>query len=308
MVSIVFSKINMEKTNLMVYADNMKEYIETTHNILYKSNSDLAIYSAGYEECSPGYSYGPCVRSYHVVHFILSGKGSLHINEHVFECQQGDVFIIPAGKVSFYQASSTDPWSYAWLNFLGINSDMYISQLMTSSDDIYVLHHLETEKYKKAIFEILSIPNNSPGSYFLANSILLRVMSFLYEDVGFQDNNWQKISITEEIKFFLDMKYSKKIKLQDVARKFGIHPNYMTRIFHDKYGVSPKQYLMDLKIKKACRLLTTTELPISVIAASLGFDDQLAFSKIFKKELKMSPTKYKEQNRFSSGDHLYSKE
>lgn len=299
--SIVFSQMNMEKTNLLVYTTGMKEYKETAHTLLYKSTSDLTIYSAGYEECSPDYSYGPRIRSYHVIHFILSGKGALHINQHIYECQEGDVFIIPAGKVSFYQASSTDPWCYAWLNFLGINSEMYVYQLMTSSDDIYVLHGLEMEKYKKSIFEILSILSNNTSSYFRANSILLRIMSYLYEDVGFQEENWGKISIADEIKFYLDMKYSEKIKLQDVAKKFGIHPNYMTRIFHEKYGVSPKQYLMDVKLKKACRLLTTTELSVSVIASSLGFDDQLAFSKIFKKEFAISPTEYRKQSRISSG-------
>ena len=89
----------------------MKEYKETSHNLIDKSLSDLAIYSAGYEECSIGYSYGPKIRSYHVVHFVLSGKGVLHINQHMFECRRGDVFIIPAGKISLYQASDMEPWS-----------------------------------------------------------------------------------------------------------------------------------------------------------------------------------------------------
>lgn len=302
MFPIVFSKIYMEKTNFLVYTKIMKEYKETTHNLLYKSTSDLTIYSAGYEECSPGYSYGPRVRSYHVIHFILSGKGALHINQHVFECHEGDVFVIPAGKVSFYQASSTDPWSYAWLNFLGINSEMYVSQLMASTDDIYVLHNIEMEKYKSSIFEILSILDNNTSSYFLANSILLRIMSHLYNDVRFEEKNWGKISIADEIKFYLDMKYSEKIKLQDVAKKFGIHPNYMTRIFHEKYGISPKQYLIDVKLKKASRLLTTTELSVSVIASSLGFDDQLAFSKVFKKEFSVSPSEFRKQRQTSNSN------
>lgn len=278
----------------------MDEYKETSHNLIYKSTSDLAIYSAGYEECSPGYSYGPRIRSYHVIHFVLSGKGALHINQHVFQCQKGDVFIIPSGKVSFYQASSTDPWSYAWINFLGINSEMYVYQLMTSSDDVYVLHGLDTEKYKKCILEILSIFNNNISSYFYANSVLLRIISYLYADVGFQEKSWGKISIADEIKFYLDMKYSEKLRLQDVARKFNVHPNYMTRIFHEKFNVSPKQYLMDLKLKKACRLLTTTEFPVSTISSSLGFDDQMAFSKTFKKEYGKSPSAYRADSRLSS--------
>ena len=64
-------------------------------------------------------------------------------------------------------------------------------------------------------------------------------------------------------------------------------------MFHDKFDISPKNYLKNLKLKKAQALLKTTDLPISVIADSLGFDDQLAFSKIFKKEYSISPSEYR---------------
>ena len=275
----------------------MKEYKETSHNLIDKSLSDLAIYSAGYEECSIGYSYGPKIRSYHVVHFVLSGKGVLHINQHMFECRRGDVFIIPAGKISLYQASDMEPWSYAWINFLGINSERYVTQLMASSEEAYVLRGLDTEKYKNCILEILSIFNNDISSYFYANSILLRVMSYLYEDAGVQEKSKGKSSLADEIRFYLDMKYSQKIRLQDVAEKFHIHPNYMTRIFREKFQVATKQYLMELKLKKAGRLLDTTELPVAMISSSLGFEDQMDFSKTFRKKYGMSPSAYRQEKR-----------
>lgn len=271
----------------------MNEYRETSNSLIYKSTSDLTIYSAGYEECRPGYGYGPEIRPYHMMHFILSGKGELQLNQHIFHCTAGDAFIVPAGKVSFYQADSMEPWSYAWLNFLGINSEMYLSQLMASSEDVYVLHGLDTEKYKAAIMEILSILDNSTSSFFHANSLLLKIMSYLFADTGFREENWGKNSVADEVKFYLDMNYSEKLKLRQVAGLFGIHPNYLTRIFREKFGVSPKHYLMDLKLKKACRLLTTTTLTISVISDSLGFEDQLTFSKVFKKETGVSPSIYR---------------
>nr|WP_304056013.1 AraC family transcriptional regulator [Enterocloster clostridioformis] len=287
----------MEKTNLLYYNQIMKEYKETQHTLMYKSTSDLSFYSAGYEECSPGYSYGPRFRSYQLIHFVLSGKGELHINEHVFQLSAGDAFIIPSGKVSYYEASKEAPWCYAWVSFLGINSQRYIYQLMTSSDDIYIIHNLDTEKYKACIFEILTLEGNTTSEYLKANSLLFLIMSSLFEDVSFNENNWGKESVIDEVKFYLDMHYAEKLKLKDVAKSFGVHPNYLTRIFHNKYGMSPKQYLMDIKLKKARRLLTTTELPVSVISSSLGFDDQLAFSRIFKKRYEESPSEYRKKSR-----------
>ena len=66
----------------------------------------------------------------------------------------------------------------------------------------------------------------------------------------FRKKSKGKSSLADEIRFYLDMKYSQKIRLQDVAEKFHIHPNYMTRIFREKFQVAPKQYLMELKLKR----------------------------------------------------------
>lgn len=276
----------------------MKEYIENHNSLMYKLTSDLSFYSAGYEECAPGYGYGPKYRPYHLIHFVVRGKGTLHINEHIFHISAGDCFLIPAGKVSYYEASKTDPWCYAWANFLGINSQMYLYQLMSTSKDKYILHNLDTVKYKELIFKIMSMKGNSTSKYLLSNSTFLQILAMLFDEVKFSDNNLKKLSIIDEIKFYLDVNYTEKVKLKDLARKFGIHPNYLTRMFHAKYGISPKQYLTSLRLYRACKLLTTTDLSIAIIASSLGFDDQFIFSKIFKKEYDMSPSVYrKEKNK-----------
>lgn len=287
----------MEKPNLFVYNKTMKEYKETQHSLIYKSNSDLSFYSAGYEDCLPGYHYGPKYRSYDLIHFVLKGKGKLHINEHIFHLSTGDAFIIPAGKVSYYEASTDDPWSYAWIGYLGISSQTYTYQLMTSSEDIYIIHQLDTEKYEEVISQILGLQGNTTSQYFKANSLLLNIIGMLFEDVSFNERSWGKVSVADEVKFYLDTNYSEKIVIKDLAKSFGVHPDYLSRIFSEKFGYSPKHYLLKLKLKKACRLLMTTGLPVSVIAGSLGFEDQLAFSKLFKKEFSLSPTEYRKYNR-----------
>ena len=79
------------------------------------------------------------------------------------------------------------------------------------------------------------------------------------------------------------MHYSDKLKRKGVARKFGVHPNYLTRIFREKYDIAPKQYLLHLKLEKACQLLRSTDLPVATIAGSMGFDDAMAFQNFLKK-------------------------
>lgn len=282
----------MEKTNLFLYNSYMKEYKETRHTLLYNSTSDLSFYSAGYEECKPDYAYGPICRAYQLIHFVLQGTGELHIDNVTFELSQGDIFIIPAGKVAMYKASHKDPWTYTWISFLGANSHTYIEQLLSHKEK-YVIKNKKCHKYLDLIYEIINIQGNSTSQYLKANSIFLYVISLLFEDIQFDEDNWGKESIADEIKFYLDMNYQEKIKIKDVANIFGIHPNYLTRVFQNKFHVSPKYYLLDLKLKRASRLLVTTDYPIYLIANSLGFEDQLAFSRLFKKYYTISPTEYR---------------
>lgn len=283
----------MEKTNFLFYNHIMIEYKETKHSLMYKENSDLSLYSAGFEECTPGYSYGPTLRAYQLIHFVLSGEGEFRINEHVYHLKTGDAFLIPSGKITYYEASSKNPWSYAWISFIGISSESYLYQIMTSTDDIYVIHDLQTDKYFKSINKIMHLDPARTSHYFEGNSILFHIISMLFEDINFSENMINKISILDEIKFYFDINYAENIKLKDVANHFGIHQNYLTRAFHNKFGISPKKYLMNLKLKKAARLLVTTQLPVSMICNSLGFEDPLAFSRTFKKAYALSPTDYR---------------
>ena len=164
---------------------------------------------------------------------------------------------------------------------------------MTSTEDIYVIHGLDTRKYYDSISRIMQLDASLTSHYFEGNSILLHIISMLFSDVDFHEADTNKLSIIDEIKFYFDINYAENLKLKDVADYFGIHQNYLTRAFHEKFGISPKKYLLQLKFKKAARLLATTQLPVSIISNSLGFEDQLAFSRTFKKFYNVSPTDYR---------------
>lgn len=288
----------MEKTNYLLYNIFMIEYKETRHTLQQKQISDLSLYSAGYEACMPGHHYGPVYRSYQLIHFVLSGKGALEIDGHTFQLGAGDAFLIPSGKIAYYAADTSDPWCYTWISFLGINSQMYFYQLIASSPEPYVLHDLDSQKYSAIISQILNLKGTATARYFKGNGLLLEILGELFQDAGFDERYWGKTSIADEAKFYLDVNYSEKLKLKDVAHNFGVHPNYLTRVFHEKYHITPKQYLLNLKLQKACQLLRTTDLPIAIIAGSMGFDDAMAFSKLFKKTYNCAPTDYRKKEKY----------
>jgi len=86
--------------------------------------------------------------------------------------------------------------------------------------------------------------------------------------------------------------YTKKIKNEDLAMLTGFSTDYFRKIFSQTYGMSPIEYVHNLRIKKAKELLESDYVSITDIAISLGYDNIYDFSRSFKKATGISPSKY----------------
>ena len=96
---------------------------------------------------------------------------------------------------------------------------------------------------------------------------------------------------------YIKSNLNKKLLIEDVAKAVGVSRAYLRNIFFELRGVSPQEFLSDERIKKAKELLDSSNLGISEIAACVGYDDPLAFSKFFKKHVGVSPKNYRSPTR-----------
>ncbi len=100
----------------------------------------------------------------------------------------------------------------------------------------------------------------------------------------------------EQIKRYIEYRYAEDVKVSELAAHCGLNRSYMTKCFVEETGISPKEYLMRYRMDKAKELLKKRELPVSNVAYTVGYSDPLAFSKLFKKKVGISPKVYREQN------------
>ena len=269
------------------------EFYETTYDLSIKKNADMEAILFGREDCAPSHGYGPTLRPYHLFHFVTRGRGSLKIDGETFTLNAGDAFLIPAEQMSYYEASEDDPWSYAWVGLTGLRAAQYIRQILEVTPERYVIRGLDTKKYAAAIEKAATLHGTSPGNYFCSGMVLYELFSFFASDLPELGNGIRAPSLAARVKFYLDAKYTEKLRIDELAARFGVHPNHLSRLFRERYHTSPKQYLQTLKLEKAARMLTETDVPVALVAESLGFDDQHAFSKLFKKYWGIPPLAYR---------------
>ena len=103
--------------------------------------------------------------------------------------------------------------------------------------------------------------------------------------------------LAERIKNYLDQEYIHGAKLSRVAARFFVNPSYASRTFSRQYGVSIVDYVNRLKIDRAKLLLSTTDIPLGSIALNVGFSDANYFSRLFKKNVGISPREYRSKKR-----------
>jgi len=87
--------------------------------------------------------------------------------------------------------------------------------------------------------------------------------------------------------------YNTTINNSELAEISGLSPNYAGKLFHEHVGISVSNFLHLCRIKKACHMLSNTNLKIYEIALQVGYSESYYFSHIFKKVMKISPIEYR---------------
>lgn len=92
---------------------------------------------------------------------------------------------------------------------------------------------------------------------------------------------------------YIQSNYSRKISLTSVAEHVGLSSGYLCRIFKEETGVSINAYINNLRMTRAGELLKGKNSYIKEVAVSVGFEDQLYFSRLFKRYYGVTPSEYR---------------
>ncbi|ASA25932.1 helix-turn-helix domain-containing protein [Paenibacillus donghaensis] len=98
--------------------------------------------------------------------------------------------------------------------------------------------------------------------------------------------------ITDIVKY-IEQNYPSDLSLQEVAGKFYVSREYVSRRFKQEYGINFSDYISSVRIEKAKLLLQNPHLKLSQISEMVGFHDVKYFSKVFKKQVGQTPKDYR---------------
>ncbi|SFC11107.1 AraC family transcriptional regulator [Butyrivibrio sp. YAB3001] len=283
--------------------------MEKAYKLLFNTeeSDDLYVYCCGLSKTEPKHSFGPALKPHFMIHYVLSGKGSFTIGGKKYPLTEKYGFLIVPDELAYYVSDEKDPWTYAWIGFGGRRAKAIVSQLGLSiqqpvfkSNKSKEIYNLVKDMIDHNTFSVEdSLRRNGLLSLFLSE--IASGLSVTPRSDSGSDNEY-----VNRAQAYVRSNYCNPIKVTDIASYVCINRSYLYTLFQKTLGISPQQYLTSYRIAKAVELLQLTDLPIESVAISCGYSDPLVFSKAFRQEKGLSPSKYRKS--LPKSDHAESKD
>lgn len=267
-----------------------------TFTLNHTDNIELNLYQYGEESCHKGHRYGPAVRQHYLFHYVISGTGTFYSESGAFPVVAGEGFLIHPHDVTTYCADKKDPWHYMWLEVDGLIAARIFAECHLSRQSPIYRPNLNKDNVS-ALGYLRQIVEHGDE-----HRLKVQGLCYLFFSTLISNTHDQRAPLRDDKTRHLqkaikkiENRYHEPLSVESLAAYCNINRSYLCRLFKSAYGIGPKAYLLNFRMSIALSLLKNSNTAIKVVGISVGYENQLHFSKAFKKMHGVSPAKWRQK-------------
>lgn len=244
--------------------------------------------------------------------FVLEGKGIERINGTEHDLLPGTIVLLLPYQIHEYRAHADETLQMYICNFdmklltSGPESAWGLHELLLGRDYAQPAYiHLQGKAYEEGLhlWERLYQEHESSLAWrpIMLRALLLEAMSLFVRNSGqhnqIQTEKQRSVSsngIWPVVQYVYDH-YLDPLSLTSLSERFHMHPTGLSTQFGEALGINFVEFLHELRIRHACSLLISSDLPISQVAFESGFSSYPTFSRAFLRIKGMTPRQYREK-------------
>lgn len=230
--------------------------------------------------------------------YALSGRAMIEVDYNQFSVEERTLILVPPRVIHAV---------YSMGGFVGLDINFFCDDTLTArlAATGYCIHDVtdyEDTLLRSVFYEALlkqEFFEDSIDAHML--ELVLRILRrkrhglFMTEGDGFRENPSVELvpdSRIRDILGYIDGNLDREIRIPELARRCNYNESYFSTYFKQCVGCPPQKYINRKKIEKAMTLMMSGDRTITRISEELGFSSIHYFSRVFKKELGVSPSVY----------------
>lgn len=227
---------------------------------------------------------------------VMEGSGTLTYEGNTYPLNAGSCVFIDCHK-PYSHCSSEDLWTLQWVHFYGSNMAA-IYKKYTERNGTPGFQTASSTRYSALLTQLYeTAESDSHIKDMKINELLASLLTLLMEESRLPASTNTKNPAgkrnLQEVKEYIDIHFSEKIMLEELAEAFFINKYYLTRIFKEQFGLSISRYILQQRITHAKHLLRFTDHTIEQIGQMCGIADANYFARAFKKVEGIAPGEYR---------------
>ena len=231
----------------------------------------------------------------HLLFYCTGGRGQLTLDNKSYAVKPGDLLILPPGMAHAYAADVADPWSVFWVHYEGDLSGAFTEFLQLEGPVLSI----GIQPRLIAEFETLLALRKAglTVTRFIQGACRLKALLTEFACAAMQSPAGDGKHFDMDLLLqHMQRHIGQELDLDALASAANLSKFHFIRRFKARTGQTPIQHFIHIKMQHACQLLDSSDAPIKRIAAAVGYDDPLYFSRLFKRVIGVSPQGYREHH------------
>lgn len=265
---------------------------------------NFSVLLTGHVKCGLGWKRGPHQHRFNTMWLIARGQGTFIIDGVSYHVEPGRLFFATPDMVTDRISDDNDPLEFYFIRFSYATAyeEQEEWRFGSSKDSPFPLRGMYTIQNPPPLINLCEhidqlMKRRGQVVTMRRRILFLDILISIVSDFRAQMVTGSTTMAIEMTIDHMVNHYNENITLEELARMAGLSVSHYSRLFKKYANYSPIDYLVHLRMDRAKELLVLSDYKLKAIAESVGYHDELYFSRMFKKVVGTSPSDYARKHK-----------